>query len=358
MQILFSVFAIYASGRNNKTLDNLLTFAILIFFIFIDYYRSGYGVDEPSYANTFIDFKKNVDSFPYDFSFYALYYFIDIIAIPNEYFNKTIGCIYLIILYLSILRVTDGNYRAIHFILIAFSYVSLDFIFNAYRQGFSFLFLYISIYEFFNKRYIKGGILATISAGFHWSSLIVVAMYFTSKFIKDKHAYYLILLTIPFIAVSMFFPLGILKYSGMLISFLPFGESFSTHLNAYLDISNVQSSSIYALNVFGRIPLASAVIGCLSFILIFYNKINDRRIIPLIALLSTYGLLFMEMAYSFRNFYWMLPFFSLVMINYCHSATGNIREKRIAFVLLVQLVIAMPTFYTSRINAMIYDIIV
>lgn len=356
MQLLFSIFILYVCGRNKKTMDRILTFSMLIFFILIDFYRNGYGVDEPSYYKTYIEFRQNAGSFPFDFSFYAIYYLLDFIGVPSDYFNKTITFIYLLILYGAVSKVTKENFRSLHFLLLSFSYVSLDFMFNAYRQGFSFLFLYIAINEYLNGRLVKGSLWAAISAGFHWSSIIVVLLYFCSKLIREKQSYYLILLLFPFVLISMFTPLGVLKYAEMLINILPVGDGFISHLNAYLDASNVADSSMYSLNIFGRFPLAISVVGSLLFILLCYDRFNDKRIIPLMALLLIYCLLFMEMAYSFRNYYWMLPFLALIMVNYCSVTNGRDRTKRIATILFIHLIISIPTFYTSGINAMIYNI--
>lgn len=354
IHLILLVFALYARTIKSKYLDFvILTFSCLVL-LTVAFTRPGFGVDEPSYLSAFIEFKNNNDSFPFDYSFRFLYSLLELINIGDDDFNNVISALYIILLYLTVIATSKNFYKSLYFIMLSFSFTSLDLMFNAYRQAFALIFVYNAIFCFIDKKSIKGSILTIISFGFHWSSLIILLFYFCSKIIKGKTAYFILLLIFPFVCLSMVTPLGLMGMGYHILSFLPLNDVFKNHVLAYLETDNIANSSFYILNVFGKIPLAISVLSFYLFILIFYKQIENKKLIPMISLTAIYCLVFMEMAYSFRNYYWVLPFFPIITISYAESNQNRVNQRMIGIVLL-HIVIAFPTFYSAGINSMIFN---
>ncbi|EIM0785060.1 O69 family O-antigen polymerase, partial [Escherichia coli] len=270
------------------------------------------------------------------------------------YFNNTVSSLYIILLSITAIVTSSKNNKCFYFLMLLFSFTSLDLMFNAYRQAFAFIFIYNSLFLFLREKKIKGALLAVISFGFHWSAVILILFYFLSRFLKNKYSYLILLLLFPFVLISMFYPLGLMGIGYNVLLFLPLNELFKAHVLAYLEVDNISSASFYILNLFGRLPLAISVLTFYAFILIFYKKIRMKRIIAMIVLMAVYCLVFMEMAYSFRNYYWVLPFFPIIALDYAESNQAKIHSRMIGIAAL-HILIALPTFYSSGINSMIFN---
>lgn len=354
IHLILLLLALYARTINNKILDYLFLTSACIIIVCITLLRPGFGVDEPSYLDAFIDFKRDSDNFPFDYSFKLLYSLMAFLNIDNLTFNKAMSALYVILLYFTAIGTSKANNKCLYFLMLGFSFTSLDLMFNAYRQAFSFIFIYNAIFFFLNKNNFKGIVFSIISFGFHWSSIILLVLYFASKFIKPRTSYYILLCVFPLAFISMLFPLGIMGIGFHILNVLPLNEAFKIHVLAYLEVNNVASSSFYVLNTFGKIPLAISVLFFYGFILLLYKQISIKVIIPMISLMAIYCLIFMEMAYSFRNYYWLLPFFPIVALSYAESNVNKVNQ-RIINVALLHIFIALPTFYSSGINSMIFN---
>lgn len=343
----------YARRLDNRILDYIFLILATTFALSIAYLRPGFGVDEPSYLDAFIDFKSNAETFPFDYSFKVLYTALSSVGVEDEYFNKVVSSLYIILLSITAIKTSNKNNKCLYFLMLFFSFTSLDLMFNAYRQAFAFIFVYNALFLFLRGKRIKGGGLAVVSFGFHWSAAILILFYFLSRFIKDKTSYFILLLLFPFVFVSMVYPLGLMGIGYYILSILPLNESFKAHVLAYLEVDNISNASFYILNVFGRLPLAISVLSFYAFILIFYKEIKIKRTITMVVLMSVYCLVFMEMAYSFRNYYWILPFFPIVVLDYAES-NQNKNSSRMMGIAALHILIALPTFYSSGINSMIF----
>jgi len=238
-------------------------------------------------------------------------------------------------------------------LLFLFSSVSLDFIFNAYRQGFAFIFVFASLTSYRANRKMIAAILMIAAIGFHWSSLLIPILLMGFRLIP-KSKYQLILTVILlFTAIGFVNPLGILPILKSILATIPFKNYYFDKVSFYLTTSE---SSLYDLNIFGRLPLMVNTLLLLGCCRIFYKYIN-QYLYRLCVVIGLYCLIFMEMSFSFRNYYWLLPLLSFILsdilINYRNSGKTNTIQF-VGIILIGHLILSLLTYYTSPLIPLVF----
>ncbi|EQA1694345.1 EpsG family protein, partial [Enterobacter hormaechei] len=229
--------------------------------------------------------------------------------------------------------------------------ITLDFIFNAYRQGLAFLFVALSLSYFSKNRKKISLLMFIIGLGFHWSSIIVAMAVLARRFISLRLAIRLNVIILVLTLVAAIVPLKIIPFISSVLLLGSFGSPYVLKITHYLDSP---IAYFYDLNMLGRMPLIMTVIATLTYIYIY------RRVIPvfyykLVIILMLYCLLFLEMSYSFRNYYWVLPVLPLIMANTPAFLKGNNEKKSALFLaLLFHIILSITGYYTSGIMPMIF----
>lgn len=113
--LLFIILALYARKLDNKVLDYIFLILATTLALIISLFRPGFGVDEPSYLEAFINFKNNADTFPFDYSFKILYEILSNTGIQIEYFNNTVSSLYIILLSITAIVTSSKNNKCFSF---------------------------------------------------------------------------------------------------------------------------------------------------------------------------------------------------------------------------------------------------
>lgn len=293
---------------NSAGIDNFTGLMAVLLFVVLIFSRTGLGVDESTYLESYQTYLQTGDvDFEYGVAF--LFWCLKVISVNEGSFNTVLPLLILAVLYLTINIAVKNPFRSFVLIFTIFSSLYLDFSFNAYRQGLSFWFVLLSIESLLagsRKRFI---IYFIIGLGFHWSAAIVIFMLFLTRFLSLRVAVYSNIFLVFLILVAAIFPLHILNVLAIIIQYVTFNSIYAQKIIFYL---TTIKSSFYDLNFFGRAPLIIYSL-ILMALLTFYRRFIPRVQFKLLVILLGYSILLLEMSYSFRNFYWVLPFTPFLM---------------------------------------------
>lgn len=268
-----------------------------------------------------------------------------------EYFNSAISTLFIIFSTMMIVKCVEKPYRTIGLIFFLFFSITLDFIFNAYRQGLAFLFVALSLHYYSTNRKRMSLLMFIIGLGFHWSSIIIAFAVFLCRFISVRLAMRLNIFVIFLTLVAAIVPLKIIPLISKILLIGSFGSPYVLKITHYLDSP---IAYFYDLNMLGRMPLIISVIAVLSYVYI-YRKIIPDFYYKLIIILMVYCLVFLEMSYSFRNYYWVLPLIPLIMANTPSFLQSDSAKKSALFIaLLFHITLSITGYYTSGIIPMIF----
>lgn len=190
-----------------------------------------------------------------------------------------------------------------------------------------------------------------IGLGFHWSSIVVAIAIFLCRFISIRLAMRLNIAIMFLTLVAALVPLKIIPLISKILFIGSFGSPYILKITRYLDSP---IAYFYDLNMLGRMPLIISVIATLLYVYIYRNFIPEF-LYKLIIVLMVYCLLFLEMSYSFRNYYWVLPLMPLIMANTPCFVQSNRAKRSVLFVaFLFHVILSITGYYTSGIMPMIF----
>lgn len=352
--LVLTAFSILSVNKNNKFIDIGTSIAILIVSFLLILFRDGLGPDEPVYLDIYTLFIDGRGDFPFDYSFYALYWLFDLMSVSKNYFNNFISSIYILLVYLTVFKIIRVNAKSIVLLIALFSAVSIDFYFNAYRQAYSSVFLILSLYSLSRKNYITFFTLAIISIGFHWSVVIVYVFFFLSRVLKEKIIYNLIISVFLLGFCAIFINFNVLKLIHYILNFMPFSGELLTKVQFYINSSG--GHSFYDLNLMGRLVFMFPVQILLLFVLIYFDKVKEMFFLPFISLWGAFCIALLDMQYGFRNYYWVLIFFPFLFSIFVDSKRNpdNKLIEHIGVILFISIWGVVSTF-TSPILPLLYS---
>lgn len=335
---------------NSKHCDNIGVLIVAIVYFALNLTRTGLGVDEPVYLEAYKDYIQQ-GILHFEYSFNAVYYLLSMANVGPEYFNITISTLFIIFSIMMIVKCVEKPYRTIGLVFFLFFSITLDFIFNAYRQGLAFLFVALSLHYYSSNRKRMSLLMFIIGLGFHWSSIVVAMAVVLCRFISVRLAVRLNVVVIFLTLVAAMIPLKIIPLISKILLLGSFGSPYVLKITHYLDSP---IAYFYDLNLLGRMPLIISVIATLSYVYIYRNFIPEF-FYKLIIILMVYCLLFLEMSYSFRNYYWVLPLMPLIMANTpCFVESSKAKKSVLFTALLFHVILSITGYYTSGIMPMIF----
>ncbi|STQ68672.1 Uncharacterised protein [Hafnia alvei] len=158
--ILLAIGFIIAYAQAKK-IDILGVFFVACVYCFLNFSRTGFGVDEPVYLGAYKDYLRDGTLY-FEYSFNFLYFLFSKIGITSELFNYVFSTVFILISGITIVYCTSRPYQTLAFVFFLFFSITLDFVFNAYRQGMAFLFVMLFLH-YYNKEMRKKAILFLLS---------------------------------------------------------------------------------------------------------------------------------------------------------------------------------------------------
>lgn len=307
--IIFSI-SIIAMRKNSRCIDITNLVFISLFFVVFIFNRNGFGVDEPVYLDYYVSYSNSAE-FPFGFSFEFLYLALINMGVGYNSFNDVICLLYFFITLILVFVFVSENNKSFILISFLFTSVSIDLSFNTYRQAFAVLFYIFSLFSFINKRFFYGLVLSLISCGFHWSVAILFLLFMLSRFISETLSFKLLLLSFLLHICSLFFDMSLMSVWRLITSFLPNDFPFMFAVERYID---KDANLFFSSSLLARLSLLIPVLFLLIWSILCFNRICNRWILPLVAIISLFAFLFLGMPYSFRNYYWLLPLFPFLLI--------------------------------------------
>lgn len=346
LHLVLAFFVFMISCRGSNGVDRFGVWVVALSYVLIVFTRQGLGVDETTYRDAYDIYLTNPSAVEFEYAFKFLFYCFKMFSIAPENFNNLICCIYILLITLVILFSVHSPYKSLCLLLFLFSSVSLDFIFNAYRQGFAFIFLFSSLLAYQAGKKKSSLVFMGIAIGFHWSSILIPLLLLSFRLIPKKKVS-IILIGMTFLTLLGFvIPLGILPTLKMILSSIPFKNYYFDKISFYLTTSE---SSIYDLNFFGRLPLLANTL-LLLVVTWYFRKYIDYIWIKLVTAVGLYCLIFMEMSFSFRNYYWLLPLLPFIACNILTTYRDLGKKdsaQYVAMILLGHIFLSFVTYYTS-----------
>ncbi|HAW7149579.1 TPA: hypothetical protein JLB60_000307 [Escherichia coli] len=349
--LVFMTF--FISYRGSKGTDRVGVLIIALTYLLIVFTRQGLGVDESTYREAYRLYLIDTSSMEFEYSFNFLFYCLKILSVSPENFNNFICSIYVLFVTLLVLKVVDSPYKTLCVLLFLFSSVSLDFIFNAYRQGIAFVFVFSSLLAYYQGRKKIAAFFIFVAIGFHWSSIIIPSLLLMFRFIPKRTIKIILTGVIILTVIGFVVPLGILPTLKTIMASLIIKSQYIDKIIFYLTISD---SSIYDLNFFGRLPLLTNALLLLIICRIFYRYV-DFAFIQLITAVGLYCVIFMEMSFSFRNYYWLFPLLPFLVINVLTNYKKNAHDKTaqiLVLILLCHILISFITYYSSPLIPLVF----
>ncbi|WP_147288293.1 hypothetical protein [Hafnia alvei] len=166
-----------------------------------------------------------------------------------------------------------------------------------------------------------------------------------------RNAVRLNLAIIVFTLLAAALPLKIIPVIGNMLSVVNFGSPYISKIIGYI---NSPIAYFYDLNMLGRLPLIVAALVML-IVTYLYRKVIPEIYYKVTIILMLYCLFFLEMSYSFRNYYWVLPILPFLMANipaWLHTSRG--RRSAIIIMTAFHLILSITGYYTSGIMALIF----
>lgn len=357
--VLFEYFLIFltlclssfiATIKKLKNLDSIVFVFSIVFFIFFITQRNGLGVDEKTYLDAYESYLIDPETYRFEFGFLVLFKIYSALGIETDYFNNATALIMLLCSIGMVKSIVPSGYRGVSFIIISFTSIYVDFMFNAYRQGFSCIFLILSLHFFNYKKYIRGVFFSILSLGFHWSAAIIVIFYLMSLFVGFRFLIVPLLLSLILHISAILINIDLLSIVNSSIFEKLNIKVLSNAINKYI---NAGDESFYTYTLFWKISTVFPMIALLFFIAYNWNKVlSSDPISRLVIILSCYCFMLINMAYSFRNYYWVIPFTFLVVNRVFTSGRSNNFNYIFIYVFIV--LNGVIGFFNSSIIPMVY----
>lgn len=353
LHLSLAVIALFISIKGSKGVDKLGLIIVSASYVLIVFARPGLGVDETTYRVAYETYLSNPNMVEFEYSFKTLFYFFKIAEVTPEVFNNTMCCLYIMLMTILVLFTVQSSFKTLCLLIFLFSAVSLDFIFNAYRQGFAFIFVFASLIFYKGNKRLLSALFIIIAIGFHWSSIFIPMLMFCFRIFSKNRVKQILSIVILLTTVGFIVPLGILSTLNKVLTTIPFKNIYIEKISFYLTTSE---SSIYALNLFGRLPLLVNTLLLLVICRLFLKYI-DYFWIKLVTAVGIYCFIFMEMSFSFRNYYWLLPFFPFVICNGLtnyRNLNGTNNVQYIMFIISGHIMLSLLTYYTSPLIPLLF----
>ncbi|MBO2933393.1 EpsG family protein, partial [Enterobacter sichuanensis] len=178
LHLSLAVIALFISIKGSKGVDKLGLIIVSASYVLIVFARPGLGVDETTYRVAYETYLSNPNMVEFEYSFKTLFYFFKIAEVTPEVFNNTMCCLYIMLMTILVLFTVQSSFKTLCLLIFLFSAVSLDFIFNAYRQGFAFIFVFASLIFYKGNKRLLSALFIIIAIGFHWSSIFIPMLMF------------------------------------------------------------------------------------------------------------------------------------------------------------------------------------
>lgn len=315
--LLFSLFVFFCQS---KALD-LCGFFVLIISVTLFYgLRTNGSPDTYMYVNRFINL-GTLEQFEWSFPFFYLMKTISFVGEDAVTYKVLSSFFFVLILSFYIFIAFDKCNKTLCLTLCSINWSIYDMVTNTYRQGVAGVLVLLATALFIKRRYYLSSFLFLLSIGFHWSSVLIVFLFFVSVLISKssfKLQQLIGMFLLLYFIVSMFNEMGLATILGKMDSMFSYigditGYNIVNKQNSYLNDGVVGAlfynysfvKKLYSVVDF-IIPLGIS----LYVILRGAEHSNERNSLfySFFLMLSLYFVFLIDMTWFFRNMYWAVIF--------------------------------------------------
>lgn len=290
--------------------NRVLSLCVLVLFLFLFFFKNeSFGSDTINYIAEFKAFCAGGNTYTgVDYSYRLVFELINVLMLGEcdyEYLMWVWPIFLVVLIYFScVLHKVDVNYT----IVIFSSFIGLELLTNAMRQGFSIAFLIFSVMAFKSKNWLGFLISSSLSVCFHQSSLLILVVFILS------------IINYKIFIVSLSISIGLL-FSTSYLDFLSSAYDFKLAILRYMPLS--EDDMI--------IRLMAIVNMAVTFAIYFFMRRGNRNL----SFHSSSLNIFIVCAFSslvpyfgFRVIYGLYPVFVFVL----YSFFGGVSEQRYRFI--------------------------
>lgn len=296
--LLLQFLSLYLEGNkvNSQVLNRFLSFFVFLTLLVLFLFKNEYfGADTKNYLNEFTDYCLNPESYTgLDYTYKIIFNLLNFLMAERCEVNWLIWLWpYFVI---SIIFITTLVFKLDKLIIITLfsSFIGIELLTNAMRQGFSIAILFLSFSFYFKRRYVSFGVLAALSLLFHQASALIIVIFIISR-LNYK-------LIVPSMVMGIF-----LLFGTAYLDFVPGVLSFKASIYKYMPYA----SDDFIVRLISLINLMLTFFVYLSFARKFLVKdvLTLNVIINIVAICSIVSIV---PYLGFRVVYGVYPLFLLM----------------------------------------------
>lgn len=296
--LLLQFLSLYLEGNkvNSQVLNRFLSFFVFLTLLVLFLFKNEYfGADTKNYLNEFTDYCLNPEYYTgLDYTYKIIFNLLNFLMAERCEVNWIIWLWpYFVI---SIIFITTLVFKLDKLIIITLfsSFIGIELLTNAMRQGFSIAILFLSFSFYFKRRYVSFGVLAALSLLFHQASALIIVIFIISR-LNYK-------LIVPSMVMGIF-----LLFGTAYLDFVPGVLSFKASIYKYMPYA----SDDFIVRLISLINLMLTFFVYLSFARKFLVKdvLTLNVIINIVAICSIVSIV---PYLGFRVVYGVYPLFLLM----------------------------------------------
>ncbi|WP_323633524.1 EpsG family protein [Enterobacter hormaechei] len=296
--LLLQFLSLYLEGNkvNSQVLNRFLSFFVFLTLLVLFLFKNEYfGADTKNYLNEFTDYCLNPASYTgLDYTYKIIFNLLNFLMAERCEVNWIIWLWpYFVI---SIIFITTLVFKLDKLIIITLfsSFIGIELLTNAMRQGFSIAILFLSFSFYFKRRYVSFGVLAALSLLFHQASALIIVIFIISR-LNYK-------LIVPSMVMGIF-----LLFGTAYLDFVPGVLSFKASIYKYMPYA----SDDFIVRLISLINLMVTFFVYLSFARKFSVK-DDITLNVIINIVAICSIVSIVPYLGFRVVYGVYPLFLLM----------------------------------------------
>ncbi|CCJ92030.1 EpsG family protein [Cronobacter turicensis] len=316
--LLLQFFSLYLEGNkvNSQVLNGFLSFFVFLTLLVLFLFKNEYfGADTKNYLNEFTEYCLNPRAYNgLDYTYKIIFNLLNFLMAERCEVNWIIWLWpYFVI---SIVFITTVLFKLDKLIIITLfsSFIGIELLTNAMRQGFSIAILFLSFTFYLKRRYIYFGILAALSLLFHQASALIIVILIISR-LNYK-------LIVPSLIIGI-----LLVFGTTYLDFLPGILSFKASIYKYMPYA----SDDFIVRVISLINVMLTFFIYLSFArkLLVNDHLTFNVIINIVAICSIVSIV---PYLGFRVVYGVYPLFLLMTYISVKRHNSQLSYKYLSYV--------------------------
>lgn len=311
-------------SRNAKLFNDFFSFLVFILLMFMFFFKNeDFGADTKNYITEFSYYCIDPQTyFGVDYTYKVVFFVLDSIMLNscNVYWLMWIWPLLIIVVLYAAAHIF--KFDKIYLVAFITSFIGIELLTNAMRQGFSIAILILAFCFYLKKRYLWFAVFAAVSFLFHQASMVIIAILIISR-LNYK-------IVIPCFAIGIF-----VSFTTVYFDVLPGVLSFKNAIYKYLPYADEDF-------IVRLISIASLFLTVIIYKWATYkNQLEDKKINnSLLNIVFICSLVSFVPYLGFRVIYGIYPLV-LLMLSYTNKRNGNFAYEYLSYVSCINSIITI-----------------